>query len=181
MPIVEVFGEYLDILFFEDMSFYGRRDIKVVHRFFDQGVVGISVAVMTTLILIFGEIVPKTLAVNNPTGMSLATAPLISLAVRLFSPVKRPLEIAIRAIVRRGSARVQAKLAPFDDHVAEAIALGHSEGILDGFEREMLSGIRPGSGLDLVGMAIGLVAIDEIVSGRSVQEGDVSGKGDGGD
>jgi CBS domain containing-hemolysin-like protein len=114
---------------------------NIVHRFVNQGVIGISVAIMTTLILIFGEIIPKTLAVSNPPRMSLAAAPLISRAVRLFSPLKSSLEIAIRAIVRRGSARVQAKLAPFDDHVAEAIALGHSEGALDGFEREMLGGI----------------------------------------
>ena len=34
-PVVEVFSEDLDVLFFEDMGLYGRRDFQVVHCFFD--------------------------------------------------------------------------------------------------------------------------------------------------
>jgi len=38
--------------------------------------------------------------------------------------------------------------------------------------REMLRGVRPGSGLDLVGMAIGLVDLDRVSTGREIREGD---------
>ena len=39
--------------------------------------------------------------------------------------------------------------------------------------REMLRGARPGSAVDLVGTAIGTVALDRVVAGQDVQAGDV--------
>jgi phosphoribosylformylglycinamidine cyclo-ligase len=39
--------------------------------------------------------------------------------------------------------------------------------------REMLRGARPGSGLDLVGTAIGTVALDRVIAGQDVRAGDV--------
>src|SRR5438093_6828162 len=39
--------------------------------------------------------------------------------------------------------------------------------------REMLRGARPGAGVDLVGTAIGVVSLDRVLAGQSVQAGDV--------
>jgi phosphoribosylformylglycinamidine cyclo-ligase len=39
--------------------------------------------------------------------------------------------------------------------------------------REMLRGARPGSAVDLVGTAIGTVALDRVIAGKDVAEGDV--------
>src|SRR5581483_5330809 len=39
--------------------------------------------------------------------------------------------------------------------------------------REMLRGVRPGSGVDLVGTAIGTVPLDRVIAGQDVQTGDV--------
>ncbi len=114
---------------------------NLVGHFVRHGIVGISVVIMTVLILIFGEIVPKTFAVHNPPRTALATAPIISLAARFLAPLKIFLEAIIRLIVRPVSPRAQSKGAPVGEHVAEAIALGHSEGALDRYEREMLGGI----------------------------------------
>jgi putative hemolysin len=114
---------------------------SVVGRFFEQGVVGISVAVMTALILVFGEIVPKTIAVSNPLRVSLAAAPSISLMVRLLTPAKGILESLIRLFLKRGPIGHPGLTGPAHEHVAEAIAVGHSEGILDKVEMEVLGGV----------------------------------------
>lgn len=113
----------------------------VVSRFFEHGVVGISVVVMTILILIFGEIVPKTIAVSSPLKVSLSTAPLIAAALKVLRPFRGLLESVIRLIVRRGLVGHRRMPIPFDEHVAEAIALGHSEGVLDRVEMEVLGGL----------------------------------------
>jgi CBS domain containing-hemolysin-like protein len=113
----------------------------VVGRFFEEGVLGISVAVMTVLILIFGEIVPKTMAVRNPVGVSLRTAGVISGTVRVLSPLKGALESVVSVAGRLRIGRPPAVAHRYHDHVAEAIAVGHSEGVLDRFEGEMLRGI----------------------------------------
>jgi phosphoribosylformylglycinamidine cyclo-ligase len=39
--------------------------------------------------------------------------------------------------------------------------------------REMLRGVRPGSALDLVGTAIGVVALDRVLTGEHIEAGDV--------
>ena len=114
---------------------------SVVGRFFEQGVVGISVAVMTLLILIFGEIVPKTIAVSHPLRVSLTTAPSISFVVRLLTPVKGILESLVRLFLKRGPMGHPGLAGPAHEHVAEAIAVGHSEGVLDKVEMEVLGGI----------------------------------------
>jgi putative hemolysin len=113
----------------------------LVGRFFHEGVVGISVAVMTGLILLFGEIIPKTVAVSSPVGISLRTAGIIALAVRVLAPFRRILESAVSLAGRMRIGRPPGKAAGYQDHVADAIAAGHSEGILDRFEGEVLGGI----------------------------------------
>jgi putative hemolysin len=113
----------------------------VVRRFVEEGAVGISVAVMTGLILIFGEIIPKTIAVNNPVAVSLRTARMISGAIRVLAPLKGGLEATVSLAERLRVRRPGGKAFRYHDHVAEAIAAGHSEGVLDRFEGDVLGGI----------------------------------------
>ena len=70
-----------------------------------------------------------------------------------------------------------------DPEVFEQIAIGLQRGAdyanisISGGEvaqvREMLRGYREGSGLDLVGMAIGLVPLEEMIVGEDIDDGDV--------
>jgi putative hemolysin len=110
-------------------------------RFFNEGVVGISVLFMTILILLFGEIIPKTVAVNNPVGFSLRTAGMITIAVRVLAPLKKLLESSVSLAGRMRIGGPVGKVPGYHDHVADAIAAGHSDGILDRFEGEVLGGI----------------------------------------
>ena len=112
-----------------------------VGRFVEHGVVGISVTAMTVLILIFGEVVPKTFAVSHPLRVSLGTSRVISVAVSLLGPLRRVTEVAVRFADRLNVGRLSGVGRDSHEHVAEAIALGHSEGVLDEFEGEVLGGI----------------------------------------
>lgn len=112
---------------------------NIVGHFVHRGVVGISVAVMSVLILIFGEIVPKTYAVNKPLKTALRTSTVISVAVRLMSPLR-----AFFTGLSKLAARTRLPGAAMPDrehaHVEEAVDAGHTEGVLDGLERRMLAG-----------------------------------------
>jgi putative hemolysin len=112
-----------------------------VGRFVEHGVVGISVAVMTVLILIFGEVVPKTFAVSHPLRVSLSTSRIICVAVSLLAPLRRVTEVAVRLAETLNLRRLAGRPRDSHEHVAEAIALGHSEGVLDEFEGEVLGGV----------------------------------------
>ena len=58
-----------------------------VSSFSGEGAVGIAVAIATVLVLIFGEIVPKTVALTYPDKIALATSYVITLLIIIFKPL----------------------------------------------------------------------------------------------
>jgi putative hemolysin len=114
---------------------------NLVGGIFDENVVGISVVVMTVLILIFGEVVPKTFAVSNPLRVSLSTVPVISVVVSLLAPLRQVTEAAVGFADRLGSGKSSSYEPDSPGDVVEALAMGHAEGVIDQFEGEVLGRI----------------------------------------
>ena len=99
----------------------------------------IAIAIMTPLILLFGEILPKTLAVSNNKKFALWVAKPIS----IFSKVIFPVRWVIRMVVDRiASLFVKQKKKEesifFEEEFKELVEVGHQEGILEKEEREMI-------------------------------------------
>ncbi|MFH1219319.1 MAG: hemolysin family protein [Candidatus Eisenbacteria bacterium] len=114
---------------------------NLVSRFFHQDEIAISVAAMSVLVLVFGEVSPKTYALNNPLRVSLALSRFVSIAVRVFGPLKGALEFFLRLTIKPGLSAIPGKMASTGEHASEAIALGHSQGVVDRFEEEVLRGL----------------------------------------
>jgi CBS domain containing-hemolysin-like protein len=57
--------------------------------FFGSAGVSIATLVMTVLVLVFGEITPKTLAKESPEKIAMAFAPLLRVFMLIFAPVNR--------------------------------------------------------------------------------------------
>ncbi len=66
-------------------------------KLFGNAGVAIATVVMTALVLVFGEVLPKTLAINDPDRTALAIGPVMRYLVTLFTPIVS----AVRWIVRR--------------------------------------------------------------------------------
>src|ERR1700732_2190740 len=64
----------------------------------DSGVVYATV-IMTALIVIFGELLPKTVAIAYPDRVSLIIAPVVSFFVTIFWPVVAAVETFVRALL----------------------------------------------------------------------------------
>ena len=65
----------------------------------------------------------------------------ISLAVRVLAPARRILESAVALAGRMRIGRPGGKVPGYHEQVADAIAAGHTQGVLDRFEGEVLGGI----------------------------------------
>ena len=107
--------------------------------FGEAGVVWATL-VMTTLVLIFAEVAPKTYAITYPEKAAVRVAPVVAVIVRLFAPVVA----VVRLLVRLALALVGIKADP-DAHVLApleqikgTIALHHSEGGVDKAARDRL-------------------------------------------
>src|SRR5271168_1507770 len=67
--------------------------------FGDHGVWAATV-IMTALIVVFGEVMPKTIAIAYPDRVSLLIAPLVLFFVRIFGPIVSAVEVLVRGVLR---------------------------------------------------------------------------------
>jgi len=123
------------------------------------GDVGVFYAtiVMTALVLVFAEILPKTYAIQKADRTALALAPLLGPLVTLLAPLTRGLQVVVRLTLRLfGAAGSETPILTAAEDIRSAIDLHTREGHLVKHERDMLGGI-----LDLAH-----VELDEIMVHR---------------
>jgi Mg2+/Co2+ transporter CorB len=81
----------------------------MIELFGPEGVLYATVG-MTVLILLFGEVLPKTLAINHPDRAALLVAPVMRWIVLLFRPVTLIVQAIVRSILLLFGARRVAQL-----------------------------------------------------------------------
>jgi Mg2+/Co2+ transporter CorB len=67
---------------------------------FGEAGVAIATLVMTLLVLIFSEVLPKTIAITHPDRMALTVAPVVRWLVRLLAPPVIAIQWFVRGLVR---------------------------------------------------------------------------------
>lgn len=109
---------------------------------FGQQGVAVATLVMTALVLIFAEVLPKTYAISNPEAAASRVAPVIALIVRIFSPIVSVVRALVRAILRVFGVDIDADAAIMSAHeeIVGAITLGHTEGGVQKEDRDRLLG-----------------------------------------
>lgn len=107
----------------------------------DSGV-AIATLVMTLLVLIFAEVLPKTYAITNPETAASRVAPLIRVVVMVFHPAVALVRALVRLILRLFGVRAdpESAILSYHEEIAGAVALGHSEGSFDKADRDRLLG-----------------------------------------
>lgn len=114
----------------------------ILIRFFGDKGVGIATIIMTILILIIGEITPKTLASQHSEAVSLKVAPGISLVVKVLGPVTAVMVGITNMIIRLFGGNIDNK-QPFitEDELRTMVNVGHEEGVLEGEEKKMIHNV----------------------------------------
>lgn len=137
----------------------------------EQGVV-YATLVMTILVLVFAEVLPKSYAIANPDKMALSVAAIIRLVVNIFSPA---------IVVVRGIVRMTLKLFGVDitemghalsakDDIRSAIDLHHHEGGLIKKDQQMLGSILDLSDVNVEDVMIHRLAVQAIDIDASADE-----------
>lgn len=104
------------------------------------GVGGVVVAI-SYLSLIFGELVPKQVALRDPERVAAMVAPAMRLISRVAAPVVWVLDASGRAVLHLLGQRGEDRAAVTEEEVRVILTEAHEEGVLEGAEREMLSGV----------------------------------------
>ncbi len=79
----------------------------MINLFGETGVVYATLA-MTLLVVLFGEVLPKTYAINNPDRTALAVTPIMKVLVVALAPLTRVLQLIVRGTLRLFGVQVTA-------------------------------------------------------------------------
>lgn len=125
----------------------------LISLFGETGVVYATIA-MTLLVLIFGEILPKTYAFRHSDKLALTIAPTFLVLVRLLSPVMSALQYVIRGVQRIFGVKFDGaqEWSATVEELRGAIELHRGRGAMAGHERAMLHSI-----LDLADVDVEMV------------------------
>ncbi len=112
---------------------------SVAIRIFGNDGLGIAVGIMTFLILIFGEITPKTYCNANSTKIALRYAPVLLAFSYVFYPVVKFFEIVTRGVVRvTGSSHMPPPIT--EEEIKGVIDQGLEEKAIEKEEMELVHG-----------------------------------------
>lgn len=111
-------------------------------RLFGDSGVALATLGMTALVLIFGEVMPKTVAITFPEPVATRVAPVIGILILVFSPIVTLVRLLVRGILRLIGLRPSpgGEMLALREEIAGAIALGHSEGAVEKADRDRLLG-----------------------------------------
>ncbi|NND04120.1 MAG: HlyC/CorC family transporter [Acidimicrobiia bacterium] len=99
----------------------------------------VATAVVTAVVLVVGEITPKSLATRYPERFSLAVAPIIWQLSRILGPVARMFIAITRGLFRLFRLPAQSDVsAVTEEDVRALVALGLEEGEIEAVEHEII-------------------------------------------
>jgi Mg2+/Co2+ transporter CorB len=110
--------------------------------FGDVGIAYATVAV-SVLIIVFAEVTPKTLAINDPDTFALRVARPLSWALKILAPITVMTEWAVKMLFKLFRIKLggDGAMLSASDELRGQVALLHKEGSVGKGERDMLGGL----------------------------------------
>ena len=123
--------------------------------FGDVGVI-YATAVMTVLVVVFAEVLPKTVAFNAPDRIALSVAGPMNVVVRVLGPVLIGIEWLVCRILSVFGIRIGEEQSILSAHeeLRGTVDLMHREGTVEKLDRDMMGGL-----LDLRDLAVADVMV----------------------
>lgn len=107
-----------------------------------QNGVVVATLVMTLLVLVFAEVMPKTYAINNAEKAAARVAPVIALVVTVFAPLVGIVRMLVRTLLGLFGVKIDpdSQMLAVREEIAGALQLGHSEGVVEKEDRDRILG-----------------------------------------
>ncbi len=113
----------------------------LIEIFGGEGVI-YATLIMTILIIIFSEILPKTYAITNPEQVALMLARFLQIAVQICYPFTKAINFIVTGILKLFRIHhAQQQLISATDEIKGAIQFHHQEGGVDQSNKFMLDGV----------------------------------------
>ncbi len=111
-------------------------------RVFGQNGVAFATLIMTLLVLIFAEVLPKTYAITNAETVAARVARPIRFVILIFSPIVEAVRWFVRGVLYLFGVRAdpESNILAVREEIAGALSLGHSEGVVEKEDRDRILG-----------------------------------------
>lgn len=140
-------------------------------NYFGDSGVGIATALSTLLILIFGEILPKSIALTRAEPLALKFSLLVLIFTKLFTPIIFFFNFFSRGLARLFGIKIQTdKGLVSEDDIKDLLETGEEEGLIESTENEMLKKIFKYTDLDVHDIMTPRTDIVAINKKASIQE-----------
>ena len=111
----------------------------------------IATAVMTVLVLVFVEVLPKTLAITRPDDVARGLSAFILFFVKLLDPIVDAIQWIVRRTLLVFGVNIDLKADVFAAHeeIRGAVEFHHDEGAIESRDRRMLGAVLDLSDMDV--------------------------------
>lgn len=104
--------------------------------------IGIGTGVLTMLVLVFGEVLPKTVATRNSEAVSLFYSPILLFLMKVFTPLVFLLNIVAGGILKIFGINPDATNTTItENELLTYVEVSHEEGIIENEEKEMITNV----------------------------------------
>ncbi|WP_298261063.1 HlyC/CorC family transporter [uncultured Litoreibacter sp.] len=109
---------------------------------FGESGVAWATLVMTLLVLVFAEVLPKTYAITNSETAAARVSGPISVVVLIFAPMVTAVRALVRGMLKLFGVEIDpdSHILSVNEEIAGALALGHEEGVVHKEQRDRLLG-----------------------------------------
>ena len=102
---------------------------------------GIVISIVTFLSIVFGELVPKQIALVSPEAIACRVAPLMTLVSSLAMPAAWLLQASTHAVFTAFNLRKNKDDAVSEEEIKDMISEAEMSGVLESSEKHMISGV----------------------------------------
>ena len=137
---------------------------------FGEAGVGAATAVMTVLVLVFSEVMPKTYAISNADSMAMGVSRPVTWLVKGLSWIVMIVQTIVNFTLRLFGVRTDEGMVSAEEEIRGAIDLHHSEGGVAAHDRHMLVGALDLKDLTVADLMIHRKSINMIDADQPVRD-----------
>lgn len=114
----------------------------VAQKLFGQMAVSIATGILTLLVLIFGEVAPKTMATYRAERMGLKVSPVIRVLMIIFTPISAAVNFLAGGVIRLFGVRKTERAESYTEtEIRSIVEVSHEEGVTTSEEKTIINNV----------------------------------------
>ena len=114
----------------------------VVQKLFGSAFVSIGTGILTLLVLIFGEITPKTMATYRAEKMGLMVAPMINVLMIIFTPIATAINFLAKGVLFLFGVKKEEHTESYtENEIRSIVEVSHEEGVTTNEEKDIINNV----------------------------------------